>query len=90
MCTELGKQSKEYCEEKGGIPINFEFLMSEQVTLREKGYKACILDRNDIDNQEKYAACLTAIGFDGFRSVLLRVCWSCLIRSSLRFCCVAV
>lgn len=74
---ELGKQSKEYCEEKGGIPINFEFLMSEQVTLREKGYKACILDRNDIDNQEKYAACLTAIGFDGFRYRGRLTDWTC-------------
>ena len=67
--TDQGEESNQYCELNGGIPINFEFLLSKQVTLKEKGYTACILDRNDIENQEKFAACLTAIGFDGYRSV---------------------
>lgn len=67
MYTDQGEESNEYCELNGGIPINFEFILSKQVTLREKGYTACELGRNDVENQEKFAACLAAIGFDGYR-----------------------
>jgi len=81
-----GEESNQYCELNGGIPINFEFILSEQATLKEKGYTACELGRSDVANQEKFAACLAAIGFDGYRYRGQLTDWTCSTPTAVESC----